>query len=142
MSNKIKVIPCSGMGKVYGLIARETALTTVKDLCQNEADTVCLAYVVTGDKEAKEAIEGSQCITLDGCPAMCAAKNAEIAGGIVQEKIRVIDAFRKHRGIKAGSATELTDGGWQIVDELASEIAVKVKELVKEDKTCQIRLEK
>ena len=132
MSNRVKVIPCSGMGKVYGLIARESALRVVKELCPGESDTVCLAYIVTGDEEAEKLVEGQKCITLDGCPAMCAAKNAEIAGGIVEEKIRVIDTFRRHKGVKPGTATELTDEGWQIVDEIAEQIAEKVKELSRE----------
>ena len=132
MSNRVKVIPCSGMGKVFGLVARESALRVVKELCPGEAETVCLAYIVTGDKEAEKLVEGEKCITLDGCPAMCAAKNAEIAGGIVKEKVRVVDAFRRHKGAKAGNATELTEEGWQIVDEIADEISEKVKELSRE----------
>jgi len=69
---------------------------------------------------------------LMAAPAMCAAKNAELVGGIVTEKMRVIDAFRKHKGAKAGTATELTEEGWLIVDEIADEIANKVKLLRKE----------
>lgn len=126
MSNKIKIIPCSGMGKVYGLIARESTLQTVKNN-PNDAETVCLAYIVTGDKESKALIEGQKCITIDGCPAMCAAKNAEIAGGIVQEKIRVVDVFRNHKGAQPGSATELTEEGWQIVDEIVEDVTNKIK---------------
>lgn len=132
MSDKIKVIPCSGMGKVYGLVARESVLKVVQELCPNESNTVCLAYIVIGDQEAKELIEGKKCITLDGCPKMCAAINAELAGGIVTDKVRVIDSFRKHKGVQAGTATELTEEGWLIVDEIASEIAEKVKLLSRE----------
>jgi uncharacterized metal-binding protein len=132
MSEKIKVIPCSGMGKVYGLVARECALKVVQELCPSESSTVCLAYIVTGDQEAKELIEGQKCITLDGCPSMCSAKNAELAGGIIEEKVRVIDFFRKHKGAQAGTATELTEEGWQITDEIAGEIAEKVKLLSQE----------
>lgn len=132
MSSTIKVIPCSGMGKVYGLVARESALKVIQELCPQEARTVCLAYIVTGDQEAKELIEGQKCITLDGCPKMCAAVNAELAGGIVTEKVRVIDSFRKHKGAQPGNATELTEEGWLIVDEIAVEIAEKVKLLSKE----------
>ena len=131
MSNKVKVIPCSGMGKVYGLIAREVALQSAQK-CPNDAGTVCLAYIVTGDEEAKTLIEGKKCITIDGCPAMCAAKNAEIAGGLVQDKVRVVDAFRRHKGAKPGTATELTNEGWEIVDEITEEIVTKVKEINKE----------
>lgn len=132
MSETIKVIPCSGMGKVYGLVARESVLKVVQELCPKEASTVCLAYIVTGDQEAKGLIDGEKCITLDGCPLMCAAKNAELAGGVVTEKIKVIDSFRKHKGAKPGTATELTEEGWQIVDEIAGEIAEKVKLLSRE----------
>jgi hypothetical protein len=48
MSNKVKVVPCSGIGKVFGLVAREAALSTVLELCPEKAETVCLAYIVTG----------------------------------------------------------------------------------------------
>ena len=82
-------------------------LKVVQELCPNESNTVCLAYIVTGDQEAKELIEGEKCITLDGCPKMCAAINAELTGGIVTDKVRVIDSFRKHKGVQAGTATEL-----------------------------------
>lgn len=133
MSNKIKVIPCSGMGKVYGLISRESVLHTVNDLCPELADTACLAYIVTGDEEAKSLVQDQSCITLDGCPAMCAAKNVELAGGIVKEKMRVVDAFRKHKGAKAGTATELTDEGWAIIEEIAQDITQKVYALSEED---------
>lgn len=132
MSNKIKVIPCSGMGKVFGLIAREATLQTIKK-SPDTAETLCLAYIVTGDDDAKNLIEGQKCITIDGCPAMCAAKNAELAGGIVEEKVRVVDAFRRHRGANAGTATELTDEGWQITDEIVEEVITKIKELSKEE---------
>ena len=126
--SKVKVIPCSGMGKVYGLVAREGALSVVMNLCPDQAETVCLANIVMGDEEARGLVEGQQCITLDGCTTMCAAKSVELAGGIMKRKIRVIDTFRRHKGAKPGTATELTDEGWTIVDEIAGEIANIVKE--------------
>jgi len=132
MSNKVKVIPCSGMGKVQGLVARETALKVISELCPNDAETVCLAYLVTGDDEAKDKIEGASCLTLDGCAKLCAAKNVELAGGILKKKFRVVDIFREHKGVKPGSATMLTEEGWQLVDELAEKVKKNVVELVRE----------
>lgn len=133
MSEKIKVIPCSGMGKVYGLVGRESALKVVKELCPEQAETMCLAYIVTGDDEVKDQIRGKKCITLDGCAAMCSAKSVELAGGDIKEKKRVLDTFRKHKGAKPGTATELTEEGWSIACEIADEIADKVKALSEED---------
>lgn len=133
MSDKIKVIPCSGMGKVYGLVAREAAFKVVNELCPDISVTECLAYIVTGDEEAKKKIEGHKCITLDGCPLMCSAKSTEAFGGIVMEKYRVIDAFRQHKGAKPGTATELTEEGWTITDELAQKISERVQILSEEE---------
>lgn len=129
MSEKIKVIPCSGIGKVFGLVARESALKVVNELCPNEADTICLAYLVTGDPEAREQIEGRPCITVDGCAKMCAAKNVGIAGGDIKEEFKVVEAFKEHKGVEAGSATALTADGWVITKELAEKIAATVKSL-------------
>jgi len=77
--DKIKVIPCSGIGKVLGLIARESALTVTERLCPDKAETVCLAHLVTGEDEATCKVKGLSCLTIDGCPALCAAKSVETA---------------------------------------------------------------
>jgi len=131
--SKIKVIACSGIGKVFGLMARETVLQVTNHLSKDTTETVCLAHLVTGDFEAKEKVEGYICITVDGCPALCSAKSVELAGGIVKEKYRVIDEMRQHKGKNAGTATTLTEDGWQIVDEYATKISAKVDELIKEE---------
>ena len=60
-------------------------------------------------------------------------KSAELAGGDIREKMRVIDAFRRYKGARPGTATELTDEGWAIVDDIAGDIADKVNKLSKED---------
>ena len=131
--SKVKVIPCSGIGKVFGLMAREAALQVTDKLSPDTSETVCLAYIVTDDEAAREKVEGCKCITVDGCPALCAAKSVEHAGGIVKEKYRAVDEMRTHRGINAGTGSILTEDGWQIVDEFAQKISAKVTELVKEE---------
>lgn len=130
--SKVKVIPCSGIGKVFGLVAREAALQVTNNLASDTTETVCLAHVVTGDDSGKEKVEGLTCITVDGCPALCSAKSVELAGGIVKAKYRVVDEMRLHKGKNAGTGTTLTEDGWQIVDEFAEKIAVKVGELIEE----------
>lgn len=131
--SKIKVIPCSGIGKVYGLMAREAVLKVTNELRPDKTDTLCLAHIVTGDEDAKEKIEGFSCITMDGCPKLCASKNAALAGGIVKAELRSVDAMRNHRGVNAGTATTLTTDGWKIVDELADKICANVDTILKEE---------
>ena len=126
MHKKVKVVPCSGIGKVYGLMAREAVLQTVIELCPEKAETVCLAYIVTGDKEVKEKIEGNDCITVDGCPKMCASKNVSIAGGIVIEEIKVLDIVKNHKGKKFGTPSQLDADGEAVTSEIAAQIAKKI----------------
>ncbi len=130
MSDKVKVVPCSGIGKVFGLVAREAALKTVLELCPEKAEAVCLAYIVTGDEEVKEKMRGSSCITVDGCPKMCASKNVSLAGGVVVEEVKVLDTVRDHKGKKFGSPTELEDDGYLVVDEIATKIEKRIHEII------------
>ena len=129
MDKKVKVVPCSGIGKVYGLMAREAVLKTVFELCPENSETVCLGYIVTGDKEVRERIAGSDCITVDGCPKMCAAKNVSISGGKIIEEIKVLDTVKEHKGKNFGSSTWLTDDGEEVISEIAGKIALKINEL-------------
>ena len=123
---------CSGMGKVYGLMAREAVLQTVTHLCPEQADTTCLAYIVTGDEAATAKIVGQPCITIDGCPAMCSAKSVEAMGGDIKAKYKVLDVMRLHKGAKPGTATELTEEGWAIVDEIAANLSENVQQIQNE----------
>ena len=130
--SKIKVIPCSGIGKVYGLMAREAALSVTERLCPEITETVCLALLVTGTNEAKEKVREQCCITIDGCPLMCAEKSVKAAGGNIKQQYRSVDEMLYHKGTIPGTGTALTDDGWQIVDELADKIAKRAEEILAE----------
>ncbi len=133
MHNKVKVVPCSGIGKVYGLMAREAVLKAVIELCPDKSETICLGYIVTGDKEVKEKIEGFNFITVDGCPKMCAAKNVAIAGGIVAEELKVLEIVKKYKGKTFGTPTQLNADGEFVISEIAEKIVKKINEIIKEE---------
>lgn len=130
--SKIKVVPCSGIGKVFGLMTRESALRVTDVLEPDISEIVCLAHIVSGDEEARAKVEGIDCISVDGCPALCAAKSIESAGGILKAKFRAVDVMKDHRGKNAGDGTALSEDGWIIADEFADKIAQKVAEIAKE----------
>jgi len=131
-NEKVKVIPCSGMGKVYGLMAREATLHAVRHLCPQHAETMCLAYVVTGDNEIKESMKDSTFITIDGCPLMCSAKSVAAMGGDIQGEFKVLDVMKEHRGVRPGTATELTPEGWKVVEEIGGIISGRVQQIREE----------
>ena len=126
--SKVKIIPCSGIGKVMGLLSRETALEVTERLCPDLAEAVCLGHLVTGDADAMSKVAGQKCISIDGCTALCAEKSIEAAGGNVYAKYIVMGELRNHRGKKPGDGSTLTDDGWAIVDGFAAKIADKVQE--------------
>src|SRR5512139_3561147 len=130
MSERMKkkpvlIIPCSGIGKVHGLLSREATYMVTDEIAPEQTDTMCLALLVIGDSAALEAVKSQDCITIDGCPKACAEKNLKIAGAnpVVVE---VVETLKKHPGAKPGSPTELNDEGWRIAGEIAAEVADKV----------------
>ena len=130
---QVLVIPCSGIGKVHGLISREVAYRVTDALMPRQVDTVCLALLVTGDPEAREKVGRHPCITVDGCPKVCAQKNVELSGGKVAEGVRVHDTFKRHRGGQFGSPTALSEEGWAVVDEIAAEVIEAARHATREE---------
>jgi len=128
-NSKVLVIPCSGIGKVHGLMAREATYRVVDDLEPEASDTLCLALLVKGDEEAVKAVRTRPCITIDGCPKLCSYKNVQLAGGTIAESVRVVDAFKGRKGAQPGTATELEQDGWTITEEIAQQLAARVREL-------------
>ena len=128
----VLVIPCSGIGKVHGLISREATYLVADEMAPKETDTLCLALLVKRDPEAVEAIKNQHCITIDGCPKACAEKNVEMAGGHAAKAVQVTEAFKKHKGAKPGTATDLTEDGWAIARDVAQEVADEAARLRRE----------
>jgi uncharacterized metal-binding protein len=128
-AEKVLVIPCSGIGKVHGLISREAVYRVTDGILPGRADTVCLALLVMGDPETTQKVQQTPCITLDGCPKLCAHKNVELSSGKIAKGIRVYDAMKRHRGANFGTATALSDEGWTVVEELATEVAQTARQL-------------
>ncbi len=125
---ELLVVPCSGVGKVHGLISREAVYQVTDRVLPEQADTVCLALLVAGDAETRQKVQEIPCVTLDGCPKLCALKNVELSGGKVAKGIRVYDVMKRHRGANFGTATALSDSGWTVVEELAAEVAQLAKQ--------------
>jgi uncharacterized metal-binding protein len=119
----VLVIPCSGIGKVHGLISREAAYLARDEQARGRTDTLCLALLVKGDPEAVAAVRRQDCLTIDGCPKACAEKNVQLAGGRVAKAFQVTETFQNHRGAKPGTASELSEDGWTMVREIATRLA-------------------
>ena len=127
--SKVLVIACSGVGKVHGLISRESAYLAVDELASTNADVVCLALLVREDEETLKRVRALPCIAIDGCAKACAKTNVEIAGGKVAQAVQVAKALSDHRGIQPGDGSELTADGWAVTREIAEAVAEGVQRI-------------
>jgi uncharacterized metal-binding protein len=126
---KVIVVPCSGIGKAQGTVSREAAYDLALELRPEGAELVGLPLLVLGDEQARAKVAGAPAITIDGCKLMCAAKMVRQAGGTVAEECTVMDAYRRHKDLKAQGITQLNEAGLKLARVLAEELAVKVDAL-------------
>ncbi len=129
MMDPIFIIPCSGIGKVYGTISREATYYVVEDLRKGDTDTLCLSLLVIGDEKTRHLVKSHLCIAVDGCPLECAKKNLEFSEAKLAANFRVIDLLKEPRDLKPKSITFLDEEGHELAKILADKIALKVDEL-------------
>ena len=129
--SRIVVVPCSGIGKALGSVGREAAYEVVENLRKGVTDTTCLALIVSGDEESLQLVKNNRCITVDGCPLQCAAKNLKLAGGDLAASFRVVDTLKENRKLKPKSVTFLDHDGQELANLLAEQVAEKIDELLR-----------
>src|SRR5512133_779280 len=77
---KVVVLPCSGIGKAFGSVARETAHELVENVRPGVTVLTCLPLLVINDPDARQLVTENPVITIDGCPKDCAKKSVESVG--------------------------------------------------------------
>jgi uncharacterized metal-binding protein len=128
-SQKVVIVPCSGIGKTYGSVSREAAFELVEDLRADETQLVALSLLVLGDEASLSAVKGSPAITIDGCKLACAKKMVQESGGTVTRDFAVLDVYRRYKQFKPQGIAELNEGGLNLARALAEEVAQVVDEL-------------
>lgn len=127
---RVCIVPCSGIGKTYGTITREAAYLVTEELRPENTEVIPLSLLVLGDEAAREAVQNTPTLTLDGCKLACATKLVRESGGIVAQDFTVLDTFRKNRTLKPAGIAELNDGGLALARALAEEVAAAACDLV------------
>jgi len=126
LPRKVAIVPCSGIGKTYGTVSREAAYDVTEDLRPEKTQLVSLAMLVLGDESARAALAGAPAVTIDGCKLACATKMVLESGGTVAQDYAVLDVYRRYKQFKPQGIAELNEGGQQLAQALAEEIAAVV----------------
>jgi len=132
MKDKVLIVPCSGIGKSYGTVAREGAYVVTEDLCPEKTKLVPLSMLVLGEDETRSVILGAEAITIDGCKLACAAKVVGQVGGTLAHTLQVLDVFRRHRDLKPSGIAKLDQNGHKLARVLAEEVKDLVDALTRE----------
>lgn len=122
MSKKIIILPCSGIGKAFGTITRETVFKVTGELRPNDSEKMCLSLLVKEDEEALSKIKGQKVITIDGCAKLCSQKSVEYHSGNIVESIKVMDIIRENKGLKPGTVTNIGEDGWRLVEIISEKV--------------------
>ncbi len=123
MSGKTLIVPCSGIGKTYGSVAREGAWIITEDLRPETTQLVPLALVVLGEEEMRQTLAESPAIAIDGCKLACAANVVAGAGGKVTHALQVLDVYRRHRELKPAGIAQLNEAGQKLAKLMAEEVS-------------------
>jgi len=123
------LIPCSGIGKAYGSVARDAVYAVLEEWRPQRTETLCLSRLTLGDPVAQARVRECPVITIDGCPFRCAEVNVQASGQGPAVSLRVFDIFRAHRDLKVNSVSDLGENGKALSRILAKEIAARVDQL-------------
>jgi len=129
--NRVIVVPCSGIGKPFGSVARLAAFIVTEDERPLDSKIVPLALIVQGESDLQEELSSHPSITLDGCKLACAAKVVRENGGNPEKEFAVLEVFRRYRDFKPEGIAELNEGGQKLAAALADEV-VEVIDSIKQ----------
>jgi len=127
--DKVAIIPCAGMDKALGSLARACAFKVVEKLRPSKTVLVCIPPLVAGVKSYSEIVKTYPSIPIDGCAERCATKIAVKNGARVKARILVPESIQKHN-LKPGSASDIGCDGEELAEKLAEEIAAEIDKLV------------
>ena len=130
---KVYIIPCSGIGKVFGSIGRETAYIVVNELAKGKTTLECLPLIVKGKKEVIDRLKLNKVIAIDGCPLKCSYNNLMENVGKVDAQFMTTDILKENRDLRPESSIiPIGEQTKKLSTKLAEKVAQKVDDLLKQ----------
>lgn len=117
MTGKIFVIPCNGLDKTQGVVAREIALELISN--NNNYEILCPVLFNENPKRFADKLDSSHIFVIDGCSTRCATKLISNNKFKIAEKIVVSDEVNK-RNISIGKSLLLNNEDIKLVKEIAN----------------------
>lgn len=125
---KVCIVPCSGMGKTLGSVAREAGFIVAEDLRPDKTFLICIPSLAAGREEHSEMIGNNPVIVLDGCAERCATKIAVKAGAKIKGRFFLPQSIRKHN-LKPKNRVDMGSEGENLAKKIAEDVAAKMDKL-------------
>lgn len=132
---KVYILPCSGIGKVFGSIGREASYIVVNELAEAKTKLSCLPLIVKGKKELIDDINENHVIVIDGCPLKCSYNDVKSATSKEPDgQFMSTDVVKYNRELKPESEImPLGQNAKKLARQLAEKISEKVDEILDSD---------
>ena len=128
-TGKVVILPCSGIGKPTGALAREIAYELAERARPEKTAMTCLPLLVIGDADALKLVRENPVITIDGCALECARKSLEAAGAKPALTCQSVKFFLAHKELKPEGVAQLNEAGRKLAGLAADELAAMVDRL-------------
>ena len=109
---KRTILPCNGLDKQHGVLARELALRLMET---QDAEVICPVLLNNSPARYEKALEDASLLVIDGCSTRCASKLANKLGLKVDDKVLVSEQA-KNAGLDVGESLRPGSVGMQLVD--------------------------
>jgi uncharacterized metal-binding protein len=128
---KAVILPCSGIGKSFGTVARQATYIVVNELRTDKTKTFCLPLLQIADKEALDLTKNNFVISIDGCAKACAFKDVERSIGRTSDaSVMVMDVLRENKEFRTKQVTFLDENGKKLARKVAERVAEEVDKLL------------
>jgi glycine cleavage system H protein len=113
---KRAILPCNGLDKQHGVIARELALRLAES---DGVEIVCPVLLNNSPSRYEKLLSDSALTVVDGCPTRCASKLATKLGLRIEDKMLISDEA-KNAGIELGQSLRPEPEGLRLIELILS----------------------
>jgi len=121
MSKSYAVLPCNGLDKGAGCVAREIALHLIET---SESEMICPVLYRVADARYNKIAQEKPLLVIDGCQTRCASKLASEKGLKVTAKVTVTEEA-KTRGVELGESLRLGVNELKLAELVATELLLE-----------------
>lgn len=125
MTKNYAVLPCNGLDKCAGCVARELAIKLTE---KTDSKIICPVLYRVADSRYNKIAAENQLLVIDGCATRCASKLAANKGLKIAKKITITQEA-KDRNYELNNSLRLKESENLLVDELIKKL------LTEEEKT-------